>query len=136
MFEIQQQVTDEYVSSPYNHVHHATCLRFLEEARVRYLEKIGFPLQYFLDKQMFMVVTSVAVSYKREVLKGAIRVTCENPKIEGKILAVEQKILNPKGKVALEARVECMILSGETKRSIPFPPDFTESFLKGGKRLN
>jgi YbgC/YbaW family acyl-CoA thioester hydrolase len=128
MFEIQCDVLPEQVGPPYNHVHHATLIRFFETARVRYLEQIGFPNEGFHAQQLFLVITAIDVKYKREVVPGKITITCENPRIDAKTVVVEQRIINSKGKVAVEAVVESQFLSGVTKRAVKPPEDFARLF--------
>ena len=131
MFEIQYEVTSEQIIPPYNHVHHAEALRFLESARLAFLEQIGFPNDDFLGQGLFLVITSIAVKYKRELVAGPIRVTCESPRIEGKLVIMEQRIFNAKGKAAIEAALEFQFLDGALKRAVTPPLDFQRAFTAG-----
>ncbi|NLF26019.1 MAG: acyl-CoA thioesterase [Deltaproteobacteria bacterium] len=132
MFEIEAQVTPDHITPPYNHVHHATVLSFLESARVEFLKYVGFPNDEFLAKGLFMVITGITVRYKREVVVGQIRVTCENPRIQGKLVLIEQRIFNSKGKVALEALVESQFLDKSAGRAVKVPDDFRAAFVQAG----
>ena len=136
MFEIECEVGQDLVSSAYRHVHHAALLRFLETARSRFHEEIGFPNEAFLAKQLFVVISGLKVAYKREVTAGKIRVTCEAPRIEGRLVIVDQRILNARGKVAVEAVVELQFLSGATRRAVPPPEDFARAFAVNDGMLN
>ena len=128
VFAIDLEIGDELIIPPYDHVHHAQALRFLEAARAAYLEHIGFPLEVFFAQNLFLVVTAIDVQYKREVGRGAHRATCENPRADGKKAAVDQRLLNPKGKTAVAAVVEFMCLSGATRRAVPLPADLLRAF--------
>jgi YbgC/YbaW family acyl-CoA thioester hydrolase len=126
-----REVTAAEIEPVYQHVHHAQSLRFLEEARCRYLEAIGCPLNEFVANGLFIVIAQVAVVYKREIFGGPILVTVESPRIEGKSLLVEQRIVNAKGKECVQASIELRFLSSATKRSIVPPADFAARFVGG-----
>ena len=128
MFEIECEVNPDLVSPPYHHVHHADVLRFLERARLAFLREVGFPNDDFLAKGLFLVITGLEVKYKRELLPGLIRVTCERPCIHGKIVTIEQRIINAKGKTAVEARVDSQFLDGVLRRGVSPPQDFAAVF--------
>jgi YbgC/YbaW family acyl-CoA thioester hydrolase len=123
MFSIKIDVAPAQIEPLYNHVHHAQALRYLELGRLAYLESIGLPNNSLIAKHLFLVITEISVNYKRELTGGEITVTCENPRIDEKRIVLDQKILNPKGKVAVEGTIVSQMLSGETKRSV-VPPDF------------
>lgn len=129
MFSITLQLTPSDIEPLYNHVHHAHSLRFLERSRLACLEAVGVPNEGLIARNLFLVITDIQVVYKRELTTGEITVTCENPRIEGKRILLDQKILNPRSKVAIEAVVASAFLSGETRRSIVPPDFFTERFL-------
>ena len=128
MFEIEYQVKESDIGQPYNHVHHATCLRFMEHGRLEFLKSVGFPNEEFLAQGLFLVITDIAVQYKREVRQGPIKITCDNPRIEKRTVVVDQRILNPRGKVAVEATVKSMFLSNEKRRATHPPEEFVQAF--------
>ena len=142
MFGIETEIGAELLEAPYNHVHHARALYCLERARVAFLEHIGCPLQSLLDQQLFLVVTSLSVTYKRELVAGKYQVTCSNPTGGRKTLSLEQKILNAKSKPAVEAVVELMCLCGSTRRAVPLPERLTRALagtdicLRGADKLH
>lgn len=127
-FSIPVTISDDLIIPPYEHVHHAQALRFLEEARVEFLRRLGFPLEVFFNQGLFLVVTAIDVQYKREIGRGEYRATCENPQVEGKCATVDQRILNAKGKNAVEAVVAFMCLSGSSRRAVPFPDELLRAF--------
>jgi len=90
----------------YGHVHHADCLKLLERARIRFLEDIGCSYESLIAEEMFLVITKLAVEYKRELRAGPVSVFCENARMEGKSVVIEQKIVNERGKCAVQAIVE------------------------------
>ena len=131
MFTTKLQVTKSQITgSAYGHVHHADSLRFLEAARLRMLEELGFPNESFLEQGLFTVVSALQVRYLRELFEGEITVTCGGGRVEGKRLSLEQTILNGKGKRAIEAVVELQFLSRSLGRAVPVP----EAFLNALQR--
>lgn len=130
MFEIDYDVGDSDLVERYDHVHHAHCLRLLELARLRYLEAIGFPNDALMDKGLFLVITSITIDYKREILRGPHRITCEEPLLDGKAVILRQRVINGRGKDAVTATVSSMFMSAETRRAIQTPDDFAAAFLR------
>lgn len=133
MFSIEIDVNDEWVAPVYEHVHHGRCFYMLEQARVAYMDKIGFPNDVLLSRGQAAVITAVAAQYKREVKRGLLTVTCEDLQVDGKTLIIGQKILNERGKVAVEARIESVFMDMGTRRAIMPPEGFIEAFLAGPK---
>lgn len=133
MFSIQVDLDDEWVAPVYDHVHHGRCFYLLEQARVAYMDRVGFPNDVLLSRGQAAVITAVSAQYKREVKRGRVTVTCENLEVAGKTLIIGQKILNERGKVAVEARIESVFMDMSTRRAIMPPEGFIEAFLAGPK---
>ena len=133
MFSIQIELDDEWVIPVYDHVHHGRCFYLLEQARVAYMERIGFPNDVLLGRGQAAVITAVSAQYKREVKRGVVTVTCEELAVNGKTLIIGQKILNERGKVAVDARIESVFMDMSTRRGVLPPNGFIEAFLAGPK---
>ena len=132
MFSIEVELNDEWVAPIYDHVHHGRCFYLLEQARVAYMAHIGFPNDVLLAQGQAAVITAVAAQYKREVKRGRVTVTCEDLEVDGKTLIIGQKILNERGKVAVEARIESVFMDMDTRRGMLPPEGFVEAFLATG----
>lgn len=130
MFQIEYEVGQSDIVERYEHVHHAHCLRLLELARLRYLEAIGFPNEALMDRGLFLVIASISIQYKREILRGSVTLTCEEPRLDGKLIVLKQRVINAKGKDAVLAEVASVFMSSETKRGIHPPADFAAAFIK------
>jgi YbgC/YbaW family acyl-CoA thioester hydrolase len=130
MFEYKMIVEERHVQPVYDHVHHADALFFLEQARLAFLESMGFPREGFMEAGLFWVIAGIQVEYKREVKLGEIVVTCDEARIERKSLKIKQRILNARGKVAVEAEVTSMLLSKHTGRSAEIPQEFVQVVLQ------
>lgn len=133
MFSIKIELDDEWVAPVYDHVHHGRCFYLLEQARVAYMDRIGFPNDVLLSRGQAAVITAVAAEYKREVKRGLVTVTCDDLAVDGKTLIIGQKILNERGKVAVEARIESVFMDMNTRRGILPPEGFIDAFLAGPK---
>ena len=133
MFSIKIELDDEWVAPVYDHVHHGRCFYLLEQARVAYMDRIGFPNDVLLSRGQAAVITAVAAEYKREVKRGLVTVTCDDLALDGKTLIIGQKILNERGKVAVEARIESVFMDMNTRRGILPPEGFIDAFLAGPK---
>ena len=130
MFAITKNISAADCLPPYQHVHHADCLKFLEEARKAYLDYIKYPLEEFLDQKQFLVISEIKVRYLREVKEGEYQVSCYAPELlSSKCLKIQQAIINPKGKTAVKASVWIMQLDAECGRAVKFNDKFVASFI-------
>lgn len=129
IFTHPREVLARELDPVYKHVHHAQSLRFLEEARLKYLEAVGCPNNELIDSGILIVIAQIAVAYKREIFAGPIMITVEEPRIEGKALLLDQRIVNAKGKECLQATLDLRCMSATTKRAILPPDDLARRFL-------
>jgi YbgC/YbaW family acyl-CoA thioester hydrolase len=127
-FSIKLTVDAALVSNAYKHVHHADTLRFLEQARMAYMKAIDFSQESLFERGIFLVIASITVQYKREIKGGTLQVFCENPRLKGRGIVLEQRILNEDGKLAVTATVESMMLDTAIGRAIFPPADFVRAF--------
>lgn len=133
MFSITVDLDDSWVFPVYEHVHHGRCFDLLEQARVELLRSMGFPNDELLAAGKALVIAQVEATYLREVKRGTVTVTCEDMAIEGRALIVRQKILNARGKVAVDARIQSVFMDISTRRGMEVPEDFHAAFLRGPK---
>jgi YbgC/YbaW family acyl-CoA thioester hydrolase len=134
MFSIQVEVPPELIAPVYDHVHHGQAFTFFEAARVALMEHLGVPYQGYLDQGLGLVIGSVQASYKRELKGGSVTVTCDRLELRGRSIIINQRILNSKGKVAVEAVVESIFMDIQARRGVSPPQDFLEAvkrFPKG-----
>jgi YbgC/YbaW family acyl-CoA thioester hydrolase len=129
MVSITINIDDSWVEPIYEHVHHGKCLSLFEQARCALLDHIGFPNDALLEDGKVLVITSVQAAYKREVKRGKVTVTCDRVDLNGRALVIHQRILNERGKVAVEAVVESVFMDNSTRRGMTPPEDFLTAFL-------
>ncbi len=129
IFQIQRVVKEVELEPRYKHVHHSTALLLLEESRIAFLDHIECPLESYLSQKLFLVISRMEVLYKREIRAEPVKITCENPRISGKRVSLDQRILNERGKDCVVAVVEMAFLSGHTGRSMAPPDNFLERFV-------
>lgn len=134
MVSITVDIDDSWVEPIYEHVHHGRCFSLFERARLALLEHIGFPNDQLLAEGKVLVITRVSAEYKREVKRGFVQVTCDSVSLQGRSLVIQQRIINERGKVAVEATVESMFMDGKTRRGINPPEDFLAAFLGYSRR--
>lgn len=130
MYEFPYEITADSIQSEYRHVHHADALRLMERGRLDLLAQMGFPNQSLIAQDLFLVITSISVAYRRELFAGPVFVQCHSLRIDGRDLIIEQRILNARKKVAVEATVLSCFMSGSTRRAMLPPADFAEAFLR------
>jgi len=127
-FSTEIELDQSWIEPLYDHVHHGRCLSLLEQARLAFLVEIGFPNDVLLKKGEALVITRVEAVYKREIKKGRVRVTCEEPSVEGRYLTLRQRVFNDRGKLMVEATVESVFMNVRTRRGMDVPQDFRQAF--------
>jgi acyl-CoA thioesterase FadM len=128
MFELEVEVTSSDLDPTYHHLHHARALLYLEQARLAFLKAIGFSAEKLIETDLFPVITAIDIRYLREIMAGTYKATCEECKVDGRTLKIAQRVLNPKGKSCIEAKVDSMLLQGKARRGVAPPPEFIEAF--------
>lgn len=131
MFSLSILVDDEWISPVIDHVHHGKILSLLELARLGLVQSIGFPNDELIRQGKLLVVTGVTASYKREVKRGSISVTCDSAAIDGRTIRIGQRIVNERNKVAVEAQVSLMFMDPVARRGVDIPDDFKLALLRG-----
>ena len=129
MVAITIDIDETWVEPIYEHVHHGRCFSLFERARLALLEHIGFPNEQLLKEGKVLVITRVSAEYKREVKRGPVQVTCDSCSLRERVLVIHQRILNERGKVAVEATVESMFMDAQSRRGMSPPEDFLRAFL-------
>jgi YbgC/YbaW family acyl-CoA thioester hydrolase len=123
-FSIQIEIDSSWIAAVYDHVHHGRILSLFEQSRAALVEAVGFPNEVLMGQGKVIVVTRVEADYKREVRAGPVEVTCDAASIEGRTIKLHQRILNEKGKVAVDARVCLMFMDASTRRGMDIPREF------------
>jgi acyl-CoA thioesterase FadM len=134
MFSLQIEIPPELIAPVYDHVHHGNAFFFLEQGRVALMDQLGVPCQGYLDRGLGLVIGSVQAHYKRELKGGRITVTCDRLEVQGRSIIIYQRILNSKGKTAVEAVIESVFMDIQARRGISPPEEFLEAvkrFPKG-----
>lgn len=134
MFSITIMVGGDLVEPVYDHVHHGRCFSILEQARCAMLESIGFPNEQLIREGKVLVITRVDVAYKREVKAGDATVTCEDIRYDDRTIIMRQRIINSRGKTAVEGEVHSMFMDMHSRRGMEAPSDFLTALLK--ERVN
>ncbi len=128
MVSLTIEVSAELIEPVYEHVHHGRAFFLLEQARLALLESIGMPNQALIRRGQMLVITKVEAAYKREVKGESVTVTCDKAQLKGRGLVIHQRILNHKGKLAVEAVIESVFMDTNTKRGILPPDDFLKAY--------
>lgn len=130
MLSISVTIDDSWVEPVYEHVHHGRCFSLFERARLALLERIGFPNDALMAQGKVLVITNVQATYKREVKRGPVQVTCGHLEVRDRSLVIHQQIVNERGKVAVEAVVESMFMDIHSRRGMYPPEDFLAAFTR------
>lgn len=130
-FEISDVVAAEAVDQFYQHLHHSQVLLLLERARVQLLSAIGYPIERLMREGIPPVISGIQIEYKREVSAGAVKVSCERCRVEGRRILIEQRLFNGRGKEAVSAVVTSMLMDTQTRRAVSPPPEFVAALAAG-----
>ena len=114
----------DYNNPPYNHVHHADIIRYLEKGREEYVRSLGFPLETLHARGFFPVVSQLDIRYLRELRGGELQISSKLHSKEKRLFYIEQVIVNPNGKDAVRALVGLMFIDIRLRVGIPMPEDF------------
>ena len=134
MFSLEIETPTEWVEPVYDHVHHSRCFYLFERAREALLDKLGLPCKDYLKCGLGAVVGSVQATYKRELKGGLLSVTCDSIEIEGRSVFFNQRVLNSKGKVAIEARIELIFMDFAARRGVNPPTDLVAAITEWSTR--
>jgi YbgC/YbaW family acyl-CoA thioester hydrolase len=128
MFSLTISLVGDWIEPVYDHVHHGRTFFLLEQARIALLESMGMPNEALMRRGQVLVITKVESTYKREVKGESVTVTCDKASLQGRGLVIHQRILNEKGKVAVEAVIESVFMDTNTKRGMSPPEDFLKAY--------
>lgn len=117
------------IVAPYNHMHHAVILFYMEKCRDKLLEDMGFSSKKLLENKIFPAISSVEVDYMRETKEGPLKIVIDKRRMKRKVIEISQKVYTPAGKLAVSAVVSCVLFSMETQRAIVPSEEFVEAFL-------
>jgi YbgC/YbaW family acyl-CoA thioester hydrolase len=127
-FQIALEIDDSWIEPVYEHVHHGRSLSLLEQGRIELLKSIGTPNDALLARGLALVIVRIEVAYKREIVKGPVTVSCIAGALRERSIVLTQQVRNSRGKVAIDATVESMFMSSETRRGLEIPDEFRARF--------
>ncbi len=94
--------------------HHANYIRWMEEARIDFMEQLGFPYERMEKEGVLSPVRSVSCEYKRPSTFGdVIRIRVRAESFNGVVLAIRYEMENQRGEAVCEARSEHVFVSRE-----------------------
>ena len=105
--------------------HHANYIRWMEEARINFMDQLGFPYSEMEKKGVFSPVKTLSCEYKHPCTFGdEISVAVSVDSFNGVIMAIVYTMTDQKGKTVCEARSEHVFLNRDgrfvrLKRDLP-----------------
>ena len=70
MIEPYERKTNYYDTDQMAIIHHSNYVRYLEEARLYYMEQFGLPYRYVEEQGILIPVLGVSVEYKKSIVYG------------------------------------------------------------------
>ncbi len=111
-------------------VHHSNFLRYLEIARLEWLNKLGLDYSEIEKKGTILPVVDVNISYKQPARYGdALRVQVfvkNRPKVT---IDFEYKIINQFNELICVAKTKICFLNEKTRKAIRCPENILNNFI-------
>ena len=106
-------------------VHHANYIRWMEEARIDFMDQLGFPYAAMEAQGIVSPVKALSCEYRNPCTFGdRISVAVSVESFNGVVMAIRYRMLKDDGSVVCEARSEHVFLNREgrfvrMKREMP-----------------
>ena len=118
-------------------IHHANYIHWMEEARISFLDQLGFPYAVMEEKGVLSPVKAISCEYKNSCTFGdRITIAISVESFNGVVMALRYRMLNEQGTVVCEASSEHVFLNREgrfvrLKREMPEFCEAIENEMKG-----
>ena len=118
-------------------IHHANYIHWMEEARISFLDQLGFPYAVMEEKGILSPVKAISCEYKNSCTFGdRITIAISVESFNGVVMALRYRMLNEQGTVVCEASSEHVFLNREgrfvrLKREMPEFCEAIENEMKG-----
>ena len=106
-------------------VHHANYIRWMEEARIDFMDQLGFPYAAMEEKGIVSPVKALSCEYKAPCTFGdSIGVSVSVESFDGVVMAIRYEMRNSRGALICEARSEHVFVNRQghfvrMKREMP-----------------
>ena len=124
-------------------VHHANYIRWMEEARIDFMDRLGFPYAGMEKSGVVSPVKKVSCEYKSPCTFGeTIGITVSVGSFNGVVMVIRYRMVNEKGVTVCEAESEHVFLNREgrfvrMKREMPeFCEAIEKAISEGGCRAH
>ena len=111
-------------------VHHSNFLRYLEIARLEWLNKLGLDYSEIEENGIILPVVDINISYKQPAKYGdtlKIQVFVKNkPKVT---IDFEYKIINQLNKLICVAKTKICFLNEKTRKVVRCPENILDNFI-------
>ena len=114
-------------------VHHANYIHWMEEARIDFMDRLGFPYAAMEEKGVVSPVKALACEYKAPCTFGdVVGVTVSVASFNGVVMKIRYVMEKENGEVVCEASSEHVFLNREGRfvRMRREMPDFCEAIEK------
>ena len=113
--------------------HHANYIHWMEEARIDFMEQLGFPYAAMEKRGILSPVKSLSCEYRMPCTFGdEVSVTVSVASFNGVVMAIRYQMRNAQGNLLCEAGSEHVFLNREGRfvRMKREMPDFCEAIEK------
>lgn len=119
--------------------HHANYIHWMEEARIDFLDQLGFPYTAMEAKGIVSPLKAISCEYKAPCSFGdRLDITLSVESFNGVVLALRYRMQKEQGDLVCEARSEHVFLTRDgrfvrMKREMPEFCEAIETFMKGNR---
>ncbi|MBJ6360647.1 acyl-CoA thioesterase [Paenibacillus sp. GCM10012307] len=111
------------------HVNNARYLEYLEWGREEWYEKAGLYYQVLRDLGVLTVTVNININYRKECLQGEkLTIRTFPEKVGNTSFVLRQEIANASNEICIDARVTCVTVDTETRKSVMVPGRLRELF--------
>ena len=114
------------------HVNNIVYLQWLENVRVKLLDKMGLPIFDLTEKyRIFPVLRKSEIHYRKPFfLNNTVKIEVWIAQLKNASFELEFRLKNENDELCSSASQTCLFVNRETMRPIRFPEKFREAFSK------
>jgi acyl-CoA thioester hydrolase len=128
IFQYKLQIKESHLDF-FGHVNNAVYAQIYEEARWDFITKNGFGIDFIQKQQIGPVILDLEIRFKREIKNREV-ITIESQARElvgNKIIILEQRMINEKGKVSSEALFTVGLFDMQSRKLIQATPEWVRA---------
>ncbi|MDZ4784576.1 MAG: acyl-CoA thioesterase [bacterium] len=134
MFETVFEISQGDLENEYNHLDHVGIVSLLQKARLRFFDECGFSHEKQIKMGYFKVISSISISFLREIKTSSVKITCENIRFDNKSLKIRECIFDTeRGKLLVAADIEIKFIKAGLPKAVDPPSELIKRLIQNDK---